>query len=343
MTYLILAVIFIVLGTIFLFLWKRYVFQEKLKARKGYDDDRDVATRTYGLMSTAFFAMFFLWSGCNMLTIVQPGTTAIGVFLGNVQQREYGEGLHFVNPMLSFARMSVRREIVDFHSGKSAEQTTGDEVTAVSSNNLQLFIDVTYPYKLNPRYAWWVYQNIGYDERYREQLIKTAARNATRNATAHYTPEEATTTKREELALSMEQQFRTLLIADMVKQGLSDKAAEEVFTVLPVQLRKVLPPDKVLNSIAEKESALQDLQRQTTLTEIAQQQALRRANEGLGVKKLFDNLPSNFTPQEIGLVLEALATKERGDAMMKAVETGQVQALVFEGGNHVNLPPRAGK
>ena len=193
-------------------------------------------------------------------------------------------------------------------------------------------IDTTYAWKLNPAYAWWVYRHMGLDEAYINSLIKQAARSATREAAAGFTSDEATTSKREEFAFAMEAQFGKHLVADLVRQGLPLEEAKQVFVVLPVQLRKALPPGKVLNAISEKAAAEQDLQRQVTLTSIAKQEAERRGNEGLGVKNLFDALPTGFTAEQIAMVLNALANKEKADAFMKGVSTGTINTMVIDGG-----------
>jgi regulator of protease activity HflC (stomatin/prohibitin superfamily) len=203
------------------------------------------------------------------------------------------------------------------------------------SANLPLDIDVTFAYRLNPKWAWWVYKNVGSEDVYKASLITQAARNASRDAVAQFTSDEATTTNREGLAAKMGELFKDRLVEDMTIQGLTEEEAQQVFTILPVQLRKALPPPKVLNAISEKEAAKQDLQRQKTLTSIAEEVANRRANEGLGVARLFGELPEGFTPAQISTVLGALANKTRADALLKAVETEQVKVIVVPDGNPV--------
>jgi len=296
------------------------------------------------IFTVALWVIVGIVTTYNAIIIVPVGSTYAGYVFGEISQEYFTEGPHVVNPFMSFEEMSIRRQIVEFQS-KTPKQTddsgddaqkskdeNADDVTAISSNNLPLTIDVTYAFRLNPKFAWWIFRNIGDDDAYYTQLIQQTARNASRNAAAHFTDTEATTTKRDELARTMEEQFNELLVAECKKLGLSEQDAEHVFQVLPVQLRKVLPPKKVLNSIAEKAAAEQDLQRQSILTDIAAQEALRRENEGMGVSNLFSKLPKDFTAGQISQVLGALADKERADATLKAVETGSVSTLILSGG-----------
>lgn len=287
---------------------------------------------------TVLALIVLIYVVCNSVTVVSVGTTKVGEKFGYVDQHPYEQGMRIVNPFLSFTIMNVQRQVLEFQSNVN-DGASNDEIAAVSSDNLPLTIDVTFAFELNPKYAWWVYQKIGTDQVYVDRLMKQTARSATRSATALFTTDEATTTKREELALMMEKHFSLKLREDMVRQGLPEADASLVFNVLPVQLRKALPPEKVLNSIAEKAAAMQDLERQTTLTLIARQEAERRGQEGAGIKKLFAELPEGFTPEQIAVIVNSLAAKSKADAMLKAVETGKVSVMVLDGSTGgVSLP-----
>ncbi len=281
---------------------------------------------SYGALLAAF--IFY-----NSLIIVPPGETYVGVWFGTVQEQTYSQGMEFVNPMLSFHPMDVRQRDAEFKSA-SGQAVSESDVTAVSSNNLPMTIDVTYLYTLNQKYAWWVYRNIGDDTSYYQNLIVRAAKTATRNATAEFTDEQAMTSKRVELSDKMAKDFESALVQNMEQRGLSKADAEQVFTVLPVMLSKVLPPEAVITAISNKAAALQDLERQKTLTSIAQEVANRRAQEGSGVNKLFAELPKDVKPEQIAIVLRALAEKTRSDAELKAVESGKVTSMIISGGNN---------
>lgn len=288
---------------------------------------QSISSEKYWTVSGGILALFILW---NAIIIVPVGSTYVGVWFGTVQQTEYTAGLQLVNPMMGFTRMDVRQINAEFESVANEGTRPGDNVvTAVSKNNLPLTVDVTYMFRLNPKWAWWVYANYGNDTAYLSNLIKRVAQTATKNATANFTDEEATTSKRLALAEQMRSDFQSGLVANIMEQGLKSVAAKEVFQIMPAQLSKVLPPQQVIDAISNKAAASQDLERQKTLTLIAMEVANRRAQEGEGVNKLFEKLPRGFTAEQISHVLRALADKTRSDAELKAVETGKVNAMVF--------------
>lgn len=299
-----------------------------VRPSKDFDDGRPGPLKVIGarIGIAVVLALVFIF---NAVIFVPSGSVYVATLFGTVQKETYGQGIHFVNPMLSMHEMTIRRQIAEFQSG-SKEAGSGD-VVAVASDSVPLTIDVTYAWATNPTYASWLFQKIGDESAIRESLVKQAARSATRTAAAAFTYGEATTTKRDNLVEQMGKDFKASLVANMVGMGLSPDEADKVFNVLPVQLRAALPPEKVLNAISEKAASEQDLQRQKVLTDIAQQEALRREQEGVGVAKLFAGLPKGFSATEIAQVLGALANKEKADAMLKAVENGKVTTMIMDG------------
>jgi regulator of protease activity HflC (stomatin/prohibitin superfamily) len=236
--------------------------------------------------------------------------------------------------------MTVRRQAIEFQSSSDPKAKNHDPIQAMSRDNLIVDIEANCPFILNPVWAWWVYQNVGDDSKYVESFVKPAARSALRDAVAKVTFLEAGTENREGLEKGMTEAFQSLVKNDLIRvgKGLDEKQAGEVFVILPVQLRKVLPPDKVQNSINEKIATDQDYQRQQTLTKIAEQIALRRTNEGQGIHNLFSRLPKDITPKDMAGLLDAMAKKENADALMKAVETGQLKTAIFSNGAPIAIP-----
>lgn len=264
--------------------------------------------------------------------MVSPGSVAVADLFGKVQTRTYGEGIHIILPSITVREMSIRRQSLHF----SSESRDGRAVTALSADRNPLDIDVSFPFRLNSNVAWKVYQRIGMG--YGRQLIFPSARSAVRDAVSQFPWVEASIEKLPEVAALMQAKFEARLIADLVKAGFSETEAKGAFTVMPVQLRKILPDAKVRNAIAERVAAEEDLKRQVVLTQIAKQEAERRANEGLGVKKLFAELPKGFNANEIQQVLSAISEKVRADAIMKAIESDKVQTLVISGNSPIAVP-----
>jgi len=275
---------------------------------------------------------------------VETGTIKVVRTFGKIHERSYDEGLHFVNPISKRYAMEVRRNLFELQSSPNvdAKKATASKATpstttiSLSRDRVPLTIDAGFPYKLNDELAWKVYQKIG--PAFSDRILKPAARTAVRDAVANFTWADAVTNRREELAEKIHALYEGMVIGDLILADFSPEEAKATFKLMPVQIRRMLPPKRILTAVSERLAAEEDLQRQKVLTDIAKQEAERRANEGLGVKKLFSELPSGFTAEQIGHVLGALADKQRADALLKAVENQNISVIFLGGGNAGQAP-----
>jgi regulator of protease activity HflC (stomatin/prohibitin superfamily) len=279
------------------------------------------------------------------IVIVQPGQVAVQVRFGAVQDHALAEGVHLVDPVSRFPRMTVRRQILEMSSGGAAGRATGGaELVALSADQLPMLVDIGFPYALNAEGAARVFQRLG-DDASIQNLILPAARTAVRDAIARFGWEDAATHKREELAALIGDRFRHLIEADLRGLGLTAAEAGRAFLLPPAQLRRIVPPQSVQDAIAEKLRAQQDLQKQETLTQIARMEAERRASEGVGLSRLFGALPEGFSADQIATILNAMASKTRADAMLQAAQTHGVQTIIMDAGGAVpvQVVPRAAR
>lgn len=203
------------------------------------------------------------------IKIVPPGHVAVVTFFGSVQQRVFDEGFHVVNPLYRFKEYLIRRTMFDFQGTSDASGQAGEEIVAVSSDSTPLTMDIGFPIRLNGPLAWKIFQRIGDQSVVANQLIVPGARAAVRDAVAGFTSRDVATMSRSKLASGIETRFRQLVERDLVAAGFAESEASTAFTIQPVQLRKILPPQKVLNAVSEKIAAEEDLERQKTLTQIA--------------------------------------------------------------------------
>ncbi len=275
-----------------------------------------VATRSLfisGAVAFVFFAISAIWS----ITLIDNSEVGVIKIFGETEESELAPGVHAVAPWKNVISYTALPRTFDY------------EGEVMSSDSNPLHVTVGFTVKLNPAMAWKVQKVIGQD--YFTNIVVPAGQTATRRGIALFAWQRAATSDRHAVETAILEEFRKVLNEQFSNAGFSAEETALAMTLFPVQLRKSLPDQKVLNAVAEKTAAEQDLERQVTLTKIAGKEAERREQEGLGVQKLFDNLPSGFTAAEISDVLGALANKTRADAMLKAVESGQVDTIIMNG------------
>jgi regulator of protease activity HflC (stomatin/prohibitin superfamily) len=273
----------------------------------------------------------------NSFMIVNAGTTEVVVTFGKVQQRIYDPGVHFIVPGSKHDHMHTIRQIFEL-SALDPDSVTAAGASAVpeaqrtlalSADRIALSADITFPYQLNAEFAWKVFTVIG--PSYEATLLIPAARAAVREAAAAFTWTDAVTTKRADLEKLIHSVFKRLVEENLTGSGFSAEEATKTVVLMAPQIRRMAPPKPILAAESDRIASEVNLQRQLVLNQIAEREAERRSNEGLGIKKLIEQLPKEFNPVQLKDLLYALADKQRADSMLKAVERDQVKVMVMGG------------
>jgi len=112
--------------------------------------------------------------------IVGAGERGVVTRLGAVQDKIFGEGLHFKTPLIEAVH------IIDVKTQKYETDASA------ASKDLQIVTSqIAVNYRLDPTMVNWLYQNVG--SKYRQILIEPAVQEAVKSATSKYTAEELIT------------------------------------------------------------------------------------------------------------------------------------------------------
>ncbi len=167
--------------------------------------------------------------------VVPAGHVRVPVLFGQVRTPAVHEGIHLVNPLLSWHTMSVRTETYTMSVVSTEGEKRGDDsILALSKDGLNLPMDITVAYRLDPTSAPFVYGKFG--PTYVDKILRPAARTAIREATSQFTSQEAYAQKREALGQRMEELLADR-IASLVAQY-SDAVGQGVF-VQQIMLRHI--------------------------------------------------------------------------------------------------------
>jgi regulator of protease activity HflC (stomatin/prohibitin superfamily) len=216
----------------------------------------------------------------SFVTVVPAGHVGIPVVFGKVQDRPLSEGLSLVNPFADVIKMTVRTETYTMSSVANEGAVKGDDsITALSADGLMMPLDVTLAYRLAAPDAPWLYRSIGPD--YVDKVVRPASRTAVREAIAGFSSQEAYSTRRQELATTIDQ-LLTARLRDLLTQH-EDFANRRGFVVEQVMIRNVQLPARVKNAIEEKLEAEQQSLRMRFILEKERQEAERKAIEAKGI------------------------------------------------------------
>jgi len=216
----------------------------------------------------------------SFVVIVPAGHVGVAVVFGKVRTRSFSEGLNLINPFAVVHDMTVRTETYTMSSVMNEGAVKGDDsIQALSADGLLMPLDITVAYRLVSADAPWLYRDIG--PNYVDKIVRPAARTAVREAIAGFTAQEAYSTRREELAQSM----NTLLgrrLQDLFAQH-EELASRRGFVIEQVMIRNVQLPPKVKDAIEEKLSAEQQALRMRFVLEKERQEAERKRIEAQGI------------------------------------------------------------
>jgi len=196
--------------------------------------------------------------------VVVPAGNVGVVFntFGGVQERELGEGFHVVLPFLQQVTLyDVRQQEI------TLARETGDQVTARSSEGLEITVDVTILYQVRPEEAATLHQDIG--PSYVDVRLRPQVRSQVRDVISGFAAADLIATQRAEVAAQIEQRLSSALTSDNIN-------------VLTVLLRDVRIPEAITQAIEEKQAAEQQVQVEENRRRQAEIAAQRKVVEAEG-------------------------------------------------------------
>ncbi len=220
----------------------------------------------------------------RFLIIIPAGKVGVVETFGKVSERTLSSGINWVSPFSNVLEYSTRL--------KDIKET----ISATSSEGLNLNLDVSLQYRLEPEQAVKVYSNIGLNE---SEIVISRFRSIVRQITATYEAKSIYGNKRQE-------------IADKLHQELNMQLNPIGFIVEESLLRKVDLPEKIKAAIQQKIAASQESERQQFIIqkqrqelefeiEKAKKEAERKKIEAQGIAESQKLISQGLTDQILEL------------------------------------------
>jgi prohibitin 1 len=218
------------------------------------------------LASIAIAALLVLMFGQRFLHSVPAGHVGVAILFGEVQTEPYPEGLHIVNPLLSWVDLDVRQDSLKI---SQLEMPTRDQLLSK--------VDLSIQWRLDAARAPEIYRSTGDKERIVGVHLIPKARSLVRELGTRIERAEDLfqDTTRDKLALELQSK-------------LSDYVADKGVVVDSVLLRNINLPSVLAEAIGRKKEREQEVERQRAELErvkleqeqqVAQAEASRRAAE----------------------------------------------------------------
>jgi regulator of protease activity HflC (stomatin/prohibitin superfamily) len=209
--------------------------------------------------------------GLLMACVKQTDAGQVGVqkLFGNVQDRVLESGLNFVNPLVDVVPINVRTQNYTMSGIHNEGQKQGDDaIRVLSSDGLEVTIDLTVLYHVNREEAPRIIREIGPD--YEEVIIRPVTRTKIRDNAVFYNAIDLYSVKREEFQQRIYKDIET----NFKQRGL---------TLEQLLIRNIALPESVKQTIESKINAEQDAQKMQFVLQKEKQEAERKRVEAQGI------------------------------------------------------------
>ncbi|MDB5115356.1 MAG: band 7 protein [Mucilaginibacter sp.] len=201
--------------------------------------------------------------------VIEPGKVGVQTLFGKVQDDVLESGLHVINPLVDVTTFSIQTENYTMSAKSNEGPVEGDDaIRVLSSDGLEVTIDLSVLYKVNPAKAPYILQNIGAN--YVDKIVRPVTRTAIRDNAVSYAAVDLYSTKREEF------QFK-------INKSISDNFAKNGLEVQQILVRNITLPATVRASIESKIQAEQDAQKMQFVLQKERQEADRKRVEAQGI------------------------------------------------------------
>ena len=243
----------------------------------------------YGSVATMVrsIAVLVILAGVVIKCIVQIEAGQVGVksLFGRVQNDVLPSGLHFINPFVEVQRLDIKTQNYTMSGIHDEGAKSGDDaIRVLTSDGLEVTIDLTVLYKLLPSEAPRLVRETGVD--YTDKIVRPLTRTKIRDNAVYYEAVSLYSNKRDEF----QQRIFKTIEDDFRKRGL---ILEQLL------VRNITLPQSVKTSIEQKISAEQDAQKMQFVLQKERQEADRKRVEAQGIADYQRIINTGLTDQQI--------------------------------------------
>lgn len=256
------------------------------------------ASNFSGIAKVVGVVVILLGLSSSAFKVIDPGKVGVQTLFGQVQSDVLESGLHIINPLVDVTTFSVQTENYTMSAKSNEGQVEGDDaIRVLSSDGLEVTIDLSVLYRVIPSRAPFIYQNIGED--YVNKIVRPVTRTAIRDNAVNYQAVDLYSTKREEF------QYK-------INKTISDNFSRNGLEVQQILVRNITLPTSVRESIESKIQAEQDAQKMQFVLQKERQEADRKRVEAQGIADYQKIISSGLTDKQLQyqsiLAQQAIAT-----------------------------------
>lgn len=204
----------------------------------------------------------------NSFVVIDSGELGVQSLFGKVSDRTLPSGLHLVNPLARINRFNAKTQNYTMSAVQDEGTKVGDDaIRVLSSDGLEIILDVTVLYRVLPEQAPNILRQVGVD--YEDTIIRPIVRTKLRDAAVYYQAIEVFSTKRDELQ-------------NRIFQSIEKDFKDRGFVLEQLLVRNIELPQSVKTAIEAKINAEQESQKYDFLLQKEKKEADRKRIEAEG-------------------------------------------------------------
>lgn len=239
--------------------------------------------RTVGrLIGVGFIAI-----GIILSTIVQinVGEAGVKVLFGQVQKDVLRSGLHFVNPLIDVQRVDIKTQNYTMSGVNDEGEKSGDDaIKVLTSDGLEVTIDLTVLYRVIASEAPRLLNETGYD--YKDKIVRPLTRTKIRDNAVYYQAIELFSNRRDEFQ-------------QRIYKSIDENFKQRGLLLEQLLVRNITLPNSVKASIESKINAEQDAKKMEFVLQKERQEAERKRVEAQGIADYQSTIATGLTDKQL--------------------------------------------
>lgn len=214
---------------------------------------------------------------------IDNGFTGVTKLFGKVQNTILSPGLNFVNPLYEVEKLDVRTQNYTMSAVRTEGQVEGDDaIRVLTSDGLEVTIDLTVLFRLNPDETPRLLRETGAD--YIDKIVRPVSRTKIRDNAVRFEAVSLYSTKREEFE-------------SRIFKGIENEFKRRGIVLENILIRNISLPQSVKSSIEQKIQAEQEAQKMQFVLLKEKQEAERKRVEAQGIADYQAKINSTLTPE----------------------------------------------
>lgn len=222
-----------------------------------------------GLIVLAVIFVVVFWSRMTVTVQAGHGGVLFRLLSGGVDTTQtYGEGFHFISPLNDMVVYETR------------QQEIAEEMNVLSSNGLEISVDVSAWYKPKYEHLGLLHAKIGKD--YLRRIVIPSLRSSARSVIGRYTPEQIYSTKRD-------------AIQDEIFEEATKILGDKYVDLTQILIRSIILPPTIKSAIESKLKQEQESLEYEFKLQKANKEAERQMIDAKGKAKANEILSASLT------------------------------------------------